>query len=201
MVREFNISLNEVVEYIYEHSDNPNIKYREALFVKYIRDNFKYSKEAFNMVINRYNILTYPLANLEIELQHLHDAMTRQMSFKNYISSINKLDISGICYMMFPIMKLYKIDGSYFEGYEKLLEILVADFNISNTDQLKQELIDTMQNYQLLRQVKREELLPNYFFTIKLDKNRCLKMIDAYQQIYGQETVTKIKTNIKNIVT
>ena len=93
----FKITESDVIDYLKRHE---NIKYKEALFVQYIREQQKVTKESMEILMRKYNDevvnptgINNPSCKLFCEFP----------SFDSHLNNIKNLDISGICHILMNI--------------------------------------------------------------------------------------------------
>ena len=177
-------------EFSYEY----NIKYREALFVRYLNENKNITLEQVNMFINKYdtkdhnfNMLT--LANLD--------------TFSNYIKNI-KFDKNSVFEVLIPAIAYYR-GNHYHLAYgltevEKLhLDLCVLEMKLHeksmNIKDDKQKYFDCYFN--VLENYETVDLIWNN--TIEMNKEIARRTLKEYANIYGEEPVELIKEHVRSL--
>lgn len=165
---------------------------REAMFVKYMKENKEIVKEKVEILVEKYNRLnifitdTYPYASTEVVKENtLPD-------FDSYLNGIHNLDISGICHILIPTMKYYgKIDcrvNQLYAGLDLMASKLVIPMNHPK------DIIDsTLNDYRICRKVEVE----NSRIHIKMSRESCRRELSVYQDCYEEDKVRKIKKIMK----
>ena len=188
---KYEVCEKDILEYISEHQNNNDIKYREAFFINYLNENEQDTQELLTIIISKYKLLLLPIEKLKSEITDLYGNSSRELTFSKYLSSIKELDITGICYMLFPILKLYNHEVI---DYERLLTFLKNNLSIDVDDE--EILENSCINYTLVRQLKVDKgnivFLPN--------GKECLKMVKKYEEIYGKENVRKVRRYVKKYI-
>jgi len=188
---EYEIYEEDILEYINEHQNNNDIKYREAFFMNYLQENDPNTWELLMIIINKYNLLLLPMEKLKSKITDIYGNTSKKLTFSKYLSSIKELDITGICYMLFPILKLYNHEVI---DYERLLKLLKYNLDIDLDDEKILE--NSCINYVLVKQLKVDK--SNMIFLP--DDKECLKMVKKYEEIYGKENVRKVKGYVKKYI-
>ena len=191
------VDLNDIAEYIKNHRKDENIKYREALFIKYMKENYFQAKETLPMLIYKYNLLILPMNQLKSVMDSINFSLTKEKSFEEYASSVQNLDVSGICDILIPTLKLYKVYGGYYQNYENAAKKVIEELKISDSSDIAPVLANAMQNYVLVDQL---ELISQAFYRIKVGKSHCYEMIKAYEDIYGKDKVDEVRKVIKKVI-
>ena len=103
----FNITEYDIREYLKKHKNDVAIKYKEAMFVKYMREHQEITQESLEILMEKYNWqdsvvngIYYRDSNGILKSEALSD-------FNSYLDGITNLDISGICYIMVPVLSYY----------------------------------------------------------------------------------------------
>ena len=96
---KFEITEQDVKQYLKRHKNDEAIKYKEAMFVKYMREHQEITKESLEILMQKYNWVTDRIDGL-----YFYDDYDRMRSipfktFDSYLDDINNLDISGICHI------------------------------------------------------------------------------------------------------
>lgn len=204
---EIYIKSNDISNYMLEHKEN--LKYKEALFIKYLEDNAKddyEKKQKIGLHIN------YPCDNFDTYLRKLRNK--------------DNLDISDISLILVPALGLNNLytgdvnnDDNYINNYARLLDdnadmekvLMEAIYHLKNiSNEYSNSLNDidssikqlatfneTLRKYIKLRKIGIIESNNNDFSLI--GKDRCNKELDIYTTIYGFYTVNIIKNYTKEL--
>ena len=204
------INSNDIKKYLLSHKDDKNLKYKEALFLKYLDDTNMYTKEKFEM------------GGIDTNNKEL-------LTFEKYIELIkksNNIEVADISLMLVPALGLnglyagdIDIGVKYIYNYARLLD------ENANMEKVIKEAIYRLRNYSkeyynsmnkidypikeigifndtLGRYVKLITLgLINFTgkdFSL-IGKDRCEKELEIYSQIFGTEPVSIIREYVKNL--
>lgn len=198
------INLNDIAEHIKSHREDKNIKYLEVLFMQYMKENYFQAKETLPMLIYKYNLLILPMDQLKSTMDSIHSSLTKEKSFEDYLSSVQNLDVSGICDILFPTLKLHGVEGSFYQGYEQVVKQVIEELKISDSDDIAPILDNAILNYVLVNQLEEiaflEKDISSIFYKIKVGKNHCYGMLHAYEDIYGKDKVDEVRKVIQKII-
>ena len=196
---KFEITEQDIREYLKKHKNDETIKYREAMFVKYMREHQKPTQEALEILMKKYN-----LRDNRIDGVYFYDDSDRVRSiplktFDSYLDDITNLDISGICHILIPTLGYYDTASKNFSlitnEIAKELEI-----NGRNFDEALRTAIDNYCVSDLIN-IYYEE---HFGFTLErislMKKNRCRKELMEYSHIYGEDKVKQIRKIIRERV-
>lgn len=202
------VEYEDILNYFLHHKEEKNLKYKEALFIKYLEDN------SFNDYEKKEKIglhIDFPCDNFETYINNLKEKHNPDIS-----------DISLILVPALGLNKLYTGDTNtklnYINNYTGLLddsadiEKVITETiyrlrdisdeytnNHSDIDYpIKQIGIfnDTLERYVILRK-KGIIDYNNDFSLIGID--RCNKELDIYKDIYGSDTIETIKEYTKEL--
>ena len=187
---KFEIDEQDIKDYLNRHSGDKLIKYREPLFVKFIKHNDIFSVEKVEMLVNKKNINNLAIYGMfsasEIKKYSLP-------SFNDYIIHQEK-DTSAIMHIMIPMLKLYENKIGNFtltNGHiEKYLPIDLNDYNCG-------VLVDTIENYQIAGKINGNIEDITKVSDINMSKTECNQELTSYMKIYGVDTVDKVKKLVK----
>ena len=195
----FKITEYDIREYLKKHKNDVDIKYKEAMFVKYMREHQEITQESLEILMEKYNWqdnvvngIYYRDSNGVLKPEALPD-------FDSYLDSITNLDISGICHILIPALGYYSKDGSNFSSI--VLEVAEKmKINDTNFDEQKNIAIDNYRISKLIC-VDREE---HFGFTLErtnlMKNDRCKKELIEYSHIYGKDKVKQIRKIIRERV-
>lgn len=196
---KFEITEQDIREYLKKHNNDEAIKYREAMFVKYIRERQVITCESLEILMQKYNFEDDRIDGIYHRDNYGILKSESLINFSSYLDGINNLDISGICHILIPTLGYYDTAGKNFSlitnEIAKELEI-----NGRNFDEALRTAID---NYCV------SDLINIYYenhfgFTLErislMKKNRCRKELMEYSHIYGEDNVKQIRKIIKERV-
>lgn len=196
----FEITGLDIRDYLIQHKSNEIIKNREAMFVKYMKENNIITQESLEILMKKYNwdekriYGTYRIGNNTRILDELS-------SFDSYLKGVKNLDISGICHIMIPCIQYYS-NYSEFRHFIYLskLDDIVEKLGINQYDKQEDILLDSIDNYTLVGQIEDFENTYRGFSRITMSKDKSRKLLQAYSQIYGEEPVKQIRKMIRERV-
>lgn len=196
---KFEITEQDIREYLKKYENDEAIKYKEAMFVKYMREHQEITQESLEILMEKYNWqdsvvngIYYRDSNGILKSEALSD-------FNSYLDGINDLDISGICHILIPTLGYYDTASKNFSlitnEIAKELEI-----NGRNFDEALRTAID---NY-CVSDLINIDYEKHFGFTLErislMKKNRCRKELMEYSHIYGEDNVKQIRKIIKERV-
>lgn len=193
------ITEQDIREYLKKHKNDEAIKYREAMFVKYIRERRVITCESLEILMQKYNFEDDRIDGIYHRDNYGILKSESLINFSSYLDGINNLDISGICHILIPTLGYYDTDSKNFSlitnEIAKELEI-----NGRNFDEALRTAIDNYCVSDLIN-IYREE---HFCFTLErislMKKNRCRKELMEYSHIYGEDNVKQIRKIIKERV-
>lgn len=198
----FEITEQDIKEYLKRHKEDENIKYREAMFVKYMREQEGITCESLEILTKKYN---WEDRVINGTYQYDHLGILKQESlpnFNSYLNGIHNLDISGICHIMVPIAAYYypyKYYARMNPHPKQMLSLLVNKMNIvdedTNDNHLYSVTYDTIDNYSVT--FKNKVCRDSYGIFISLSQEKSRRMIQEYSSIYGEEPVKQIRKIIR----
>ena len=186
---DFQITEEDIKDYLERHSDSKLLKYREPLFVKYIKHRDIFSIEKVEMLtcksgIN--NLSVYGECDSKV-------TKCKLPSFNDYIIH-QHVDASATMHIMIPILKLYekKIGNiTLTNGHvEKYLPINLDEYNCG-------VLVDTIENYQVAGKIRGNIEEMTKISDINMSAFECKSELVSYEEIYGKDEVEKIKKLVK----
>ena len=195
----FNITEYDIREYLKKHKNDVAIKYKEAMFVKYMREHQEITQESLEILMEKYNWqdsvvngIYYRDSNGILKSEALSD-------FNSYLDGITNLDISGICYIMVPVLSYYS-DYKYhiYNWYKELSNVSrKLEFDI-NYEQM-QSAIRNMKDDYLIAFDDRHIYQDNDVY-FRFSKNESKNMIESYSHIHGEDNVKQIRKIIRERV-
>ena len=188
MMNEINYSITgeDIREYLKKHKEDENIRYQEAMFVKYMRETESFSKEAIEILLAKYN--TGDNRYQDIGFNKMMDAFLP--TFNSYLSSIKNLDVSGVCHMIIPAIRFYGNRTSLKAIHIKpVLEALKVE-SMGDEDDI---LLDTMENYKICNQLR---TIDNHY-EITMNEPRANRELEKYKDIYGSMPILRMEKVIK----
>lgn len=193
------ITEQDIREYLKKHKNDEAIKYREAMFVKYIRERRIITCESLEILMQKYNFEDDRIDGIYHRDNYGILKSESLINFSSYLDGINNLDISGICHILIPTLGYYDTASKNFSlitnEIAKELEI-----NGRNFDEALRTAIDNYCVSDLIN-IYREE---HFGFTLErislMKKNRCRKELMEYSHIYGEDNVKQIRKIIKERV-
>ena len=196
---EFEITEQDIEEYLKQHKNDEAIKYKEAMFVKYMREHQEITCESLEILMQKYNWVTDRIDGIYHRDNYGILKSESLINFSSYLDGINNLDISGICHILIPTLGYYDTASKNFSlitnEIAKELEI-----NGRNFDEALRTAIDNYCVSDLIN-IYREE---HFSFTLErislMKKNRCRKELMEYSHIYGEDNVKQIRKIIKERV-
>ena len=193
------ITEQDVKQYLKSHKNDEAIKYKEAMFVKYIRERQVITCESLEILMQKYNFEDDRIDGIYHRDNYGILKSESLINFSSYLDGINNLDISGICHILIPTIGYYDTASKNFSlitnEIAKELEI-----NGRNFDEALRTAID---NYCV------SDLINIYYekhfgFTLErislMKKNRCRKELMEYSHIYGEDKVKQIRKIIRERV-
>ena len=187
------ITEDDIKKYLESHSKDDLIKFREALFVKYMKHQDIFSEEKIEILISKSsNSTDLLMINDCCRLSTLKHAF---YSFRDFVKN-QEVDTSAYMHIIIPTLGLYKKELeniSITNGHiEKYLPTDLSDYDCG-------KLTDTIENYTIAGKIidKKEEI--TLVSNIKMSKTECNHELDAYKEIYGSEVVEKIKRLVKEV--
>ena len=196
---KFEINEQDIREYLKKHRNDEAIKYREAMFVKYIRERQVITCESLEILMQKYNFEDDRIDGIYHKDNYGILKSESLINFSSYLDGINDLDISGICHILIPTLGYYDTASKNFSlitnEIAKELEI-----NGRNFDEALRTAIDNYCVSDLIN-IYYEE---HFGFTLErislMKKNRCRKELMEYSHIYGEDNVKQIRKIIKERV-
>ena len=193
------ITEQDIREYLKKHKNDEAIKYREAMFVKYIRERQVITCESLEILMQKYNFEDDRIDGIYHRDNYGILKSESLINFSSYLDGINNLDISGICHILIPTLGYYDTASKNFSlitnEIAKELEI-----NGRNFDEALRTAIDNYCVSDLINIYDEE----HFGFTLErislMKKNRCRKELMEYSQIYGEDNVKQIRKIIKERV-
>ncbi len=174
---KFEITEQDIIQYLKLHRYDKFIRYHEALFVQYMREQQKFTSESIEILTNKYPIL-----------EGYHTSSESFLQFATYLHHFHHLDFSGIGHILIPAMKYY--------GQDIVTRNLLYTNMCMIADQMAipilspDQVIDaTLDDYRICGQIDGN----NQIFHIKMGKEYCRHTLSGYQEFYVENKVKKIQ--------
>lgn len=190
---KFEITERDIQEYLKQHKQDESIKYREAMFVKYMKEQQEITCEALEILMKKYN---WEDRLINGTYQYDHSEVLQQESlpnFNSYLNGIYNLDLSGICHIMIPVLTYYNVNKIQ-QNIIKQLENLAFEFKLEPLNLGFIE-VDAIENYAIA--YGNEIFRYNNGINLYLSKEKSSKLIQGYTSIYGEEPVKQIRKIIR----
>ena len=195
----FKITDEDLQKYLEKHKDE--YEYKEAMLVKYLRENKeKITKEALEILLYKYD-------NDEISTTGVYDYNSNPVierslpNFNKYLSSINNIDISGICHILIPTLGCF---DKYHLNYEflstkkfelnDLSKVLIASSPYVDFMTLKSAAEDYCITSKICANICDNHTM---FIKFNISKEECAKELDTYKEIYGENNVKIISKHVE----
>lgn len=194
----FEITENDMINYLQKYKDDPNIKYKKAMLVKYLKESGMFTREIFEILLEKSND-----SRFSSEVYSYFDNSvfneTVMPTFDHYLKEIKKLDLSGACHIMIPVLTYYNISNKRLHVQNELGHLVERiKLEISDSKSIIDVRNDTIENY-IIAYGKKIETWCNWT-DFNFSKEASRKMIQEYESIYGEEPVKIIKKAIRERV-
>lgn len=184
-----------------EFQSKYNIRYHEALFMRYLNESKEITVEQMDILANKYKFSNrISINNLCINNEAFKNNKSYGL-FNNYLENINFNK-----YSMFEVIlaaKAYYYDKSRFLTYdtslvEELYKTLFKEENISmsakqiqrKVENLEKEYCEVLKNHALTGLIKCGN--DDCYYT-NISKKRAKHELEEYTKLYGEDKVNKIK--------
>lgn len=195
---KFEITESDIKEYLKKHKDDENIKYKEAMFIKYMREQNIVTKEKLEMMFNKYNFEDNRMDGIYFYDDYDIMRSIPFRTFDDYLDGINNLDISGICHILIPALGYY---GEYGKGYQIIgvpyigLNDLSMKLIGTVPEDINRQLKYAIEDYYTVG--KLDKFACGTYVNIKMGKENCRRELQEYSYIYGEEPVKIIRKSIR----
>lgn len=193
---KFEITEQDIINYLQKHKSDPSVKYKEAMFVKYLKENGMFTREMFEILLEKSNNKKYLIGEYSYFDNGIFNE-TAMPTFDYYLEGIKKLDLSGICHIMIPTLTYYNIANKRLHVLNEL-GCLVEKMKFETSESITNVRNDTVENYTIAYGKKIENWCSWTDFNFSKEASR--KMLQEYVSIYGEEPVKIIKKIIKERV-
>lgn len=210
---KFEITEEDVKKYLKNHKNDVNIKHKEAMFVKYIRENRNFSQEMLEIFMKK-DIKPYGSLEKRIEFINL-DKSNCLETFEHYLK-IENLNLSGICHILIPTLGYYdfcrtshsfvtKDSISLNNLYDKIWDIN-PHLEFGTSKQLanfESEINLAVNDYRIADKIENHFLYKTYIdnqIRVNMSKENCIEELKAYKEIYGDTAVELIREHVKKLV-
>ena len=184
---KYEITEKDIRDYLDNHSKDELIRFREALFVKYIKHHDIFSKEKIEMLLDK--------STNHIDGAVLGDCCSMLVlkypfySFKDFLEN-EKVDISAYMHILIPTLGFYKknIDDIILTNgsIEKYLPSDISEYDCG-------KLTDVLENYIIAGKINGDIEDITHISDINMSKTECNQELTSYMKIYGVDTVDKVK--------
>lgn len=189
----FKITEKEIQRYLENHKDL--VLNKEALFVRYIKENAELSIEALNMLTMKYNYV-----DIQSDFDHLEENEILSSSFINFEEYLKKqkLDLTGVCHIIIPSIGLYSSNRVLFPFQETFtLHAIATKLGIGINENINNILSTTVENYTMTGQITEfNDVITSYSY-FKMGREKCRKILLEEENIYGKENVQKIRKLVR----
>ncbi len=186
-----------------EFCEKYNIKYKEALFIRYLNESKDITVEQIEMLTNKYKISNrVSISNLSINNEMFKDDKESYGLFNNYLKNI-KFDKYGLFEVIlaakanyyekerFLTYDTYMVDALYRILFLNDKDISLDNFrNLRYLNSLEKEYCEVLKNHELANLIQCGD--DDYYYT-SIGKKRAEKELEEYSKIYGKDKVNKIK--------
>ena len=200
---DFKVTEQDIKNYVIEHKNDEKIRNKEAMFVKYMKENKTITQESLEILMKKYNLDervihgTYRYDN--------HGILKRESlsSFENYLEGIQNLDISGICHILIPTLGYYgkKEIGAPYVELEDIVEKMYEEVPTKSSSNCLESAID---NYDTIGKISKISQSHSFnivtCINIRMSKETCRRELAEYSSIYGEEPVKQIRKIIRERV-
>lgn len=190
---KFEITERDIQEYLKQHKQDESIKYREAMFVKYMKEQQEITCESLEILMKKNN---WEDRIINGTYQYDRSGVLKQESlpnFTSYLNGIYNLDLSGICHITIPVLTYYNVNKIQ-QNIIKQLENLAFEFKLEPLNLGFIE-VDAIENYAIA--YGNEIFRYNNGINLYLSKEKSSKLIQGYTSIYGEEPVKQIRKIIR----
>lgn len=185
----FTITEQDIQTYLKQHKDDENIKYKEALFVKYMKEQGLLTKEALEIIMQKYNSFKVNAAGIyDDNWSKTWTAMCnpryRFVKFKTYLYRYKPVfkDNIEVCHVLIPAIKYYNYDD-----FDKW-------YQLDDDKSLKIDFSEALDNYRIAGKVSFENNIP----IINMGIEECEKELYEYEKIYGKD-VERVKQIVRRL--
>jgi len=177
---KFEITAKDIQKYLNKYQKY--YKYCEALFIKYLKDNQgTLTEEMLEILLKDNDKFAY---NIELP------------SFNPYPTTIQNLDLSGICHILMPTINLYSCSkNNVFTSYNLYanLCIIAEKLNVPLIEPWK-VLESTIENYQICGKIQKMDRVK---LTFKMGRDQSRSELMIYSQFYDEDKVKKIRKIVR----
>lgn len=184
------ITKEDIIEYLKRHRGDENIKYQEAMFVKYMKETEIFGEEALRILFTKYNKDTNDYTDIYTYTKQSGLIKTKLKTFDNYLSTIQNLDISGVCHIMIPAIRYY---GEKTSIQTIKLRPVLETLKVESRDDEQEILQDTFENYRISNQLK----YTGNGYEITMNDGRASRELEKLKLVYGTMPIKKIEKVIK----
>lgn len=177
---KFEISEEDIKRYL--EKNKVKYKYKEALFIKYLKENrFNLTKEMLEMLLMKNGIIDSKM----IDIDYYNSFNTKSFKYD--------LNLTDICHILIPTMKYYDQKEFHINKLYVNLDIASDRLLVPMTNPM--DVIEsTLDNYRICDKVE----LDDEIIKVKMGKEHCRNELLVYQEFYDEDKVKKIKKLVKN---
>lgn len=201
----FEITERDIQEYLKKHKEDESIKYREAMFVKYMKEQEGITCEALEILAKKYNWEDRVISGT---YQYDYLGVLKQESlpnFNSYLNGIQNLDISGICHILIPTL------GYYYDEYREDYQLIGVPYIGLNAlsmkligtipENINEQLTTAIEDYYTVGKIDKFHYHNrSAFINIRMGRDHCRKELQEYSSIYGEEPIKIIRKKIRERV-
>ena len=193
------ITEQDIREYLKKHKNDEAIKYREAMFVKYMREHREITCESLEILMQKYNFEDDRIDGIYHRDNYGILKTESLTNFSSYLDCIENLDVSGICHILIPTLGYY---NAVDKNFSLVTNYIAKELEINgrNFDEALRIAIDNYCISDLINSYREE----HFGFTLErislMKKDRCRKELMEYSHIYGEDNVKQIRKIIKERV-
>ena len=161
-------------------------QYKEALFIKYLKDN-GVTRERLEMLLKKHHQVdktVYGTYRIGLNARLLDPLPL----FNDDLKIIHNLDINGICHILIPTMKYYGKNTTNIGGLYANLDLLSSELMVSMNNPLN-VINSTLEDYKMCRNIEIDGVKVN----ICMSRETCRKELQVYQDYYEESKVKQIR--------
>lgn len=185
----FEITEEDIKKYLREHEDD--YKYKEALFIKYLKENKNaLIKETVQILFERNGM---ELVERKIDIDSFDDLPS--FNNKSLCSiGVRNLDLSGICHILIPAIRYYDWDrhGVSVGKIYSDLDMVAGNLNV-HFDRPWEVLESTLDDYEICGKIEVKDEIVNF----RMSREHSRRELISYQGYYYENKVKRIRKIIR----